>query len=75
MLQQAVQNLPEDEKPTPSLQARYTKYWNATSTAYNRAAKALSIIKSIELLLEMTARKKVSMRRKWDVVITLELIK
>ncbi|EPQ29268.1 uncharacterized protein PFL1_03023 [Pseudozyma flocculosa PF-1] len=55
--------------------ARYTQHFSRTSTPYNLVARALVIIGYLELLVEMAARRKLSKRRAWDVVATIEATK
>lgn len=53
---------------------RYTTYWKNRSTLYRRVSLFLQMVKSTELLWEMAARRK-GEKRRWRVVILLEVLK
>ena len=59
----------------PSPHSRYTKFWTAKSAAYRRVAYALQIVSYVELLCEMTAKRRGDEPTRWRVVVTLEAIK
>ena len=60
---------------TLSEHARYTQHLSHSSSSYNVLARLLVIIGYLELLAEMTARRKLSKRRAWDVVAAIEATK
>lgn len=61
--------------PAPSEHARYTRYWCERSRAYRRAARALTTVSYVELLLEMFTKKRVGDRARWRLVFGLESFK
>jgi peroxin-16 len=61
--------------PAPSEHTRYTRYWTTRSPAYRRAARALTTLTYVELLLEMVAKKRVSERARWRLVLGIESFK
>ena len=63
------------QTPKPSLHARYTTFWTASSSLYSRIATLLKIAQYTELLWEMVARRKGGERMRWRVVIILETFK
>ena len=60
---------------TPSPHARYTNYYSNQSPVYKLAARLLVLIGYAELLAEMLARRKLSNKRAWDVVLGIEALK
>ncbi|CAK7273496.1 hypothetical protein SEPCBS119000_005688 [Sporothrix epigloea] len=58
----------------PSLHTRYTRYWVQKSDTYRRVAVVLQVVRSMELLCEMAAKRR-GERLRWRVVILLEAIK
>ncbi|KNZ77428.1 Peroxisomal membrane protein PEX16 [Termitomyces sp. J132] len=59
----------------PSLHTRFTKAWSDKSDKYKWAARALQLIKFLELVVEMGLRRKVSSKARWRGVILLEVVK
>ncbi|KAI7958422.1 hypothetical protein MJO29_006639 [Puccinia striiformis f. sp. tritici] len=68
-------SLPSSQRPTQTSHARYTTAWCAVSSMYNFLAHALAIISHSQLLIEMVARRRLGSKRRWRVVLMLELIK
>ncbi|KAK1758122.1 peroxisomal membrane protein PEX16 [Echria macrotheca] len=67
--------LPPTSLPTsPSPHNRYTRFWTQKSPLYRRVATLLQIVSYIELLCEMTAKRR-GERTRWRVVILLEAMK
>ncbi|KAL7423423.1 hypothetical protein Q5752_001003 [Cryptotrichosporon argae] len=60
--------------PPPSEHARYTRYWTARSGAYRRAARALTTLGYVQLLVEMVMKKRGD-RARWRTVLGLEWTK
>ncbi|CAO1626465.1 unnamed protein product [Sympodiomycopsis kandeliae] len=60
---------------TPSSHTRYTTHFSNSSTTYKVAARLLVIIGYTELLAEMIAKRKLSRKRTWDVVLGIEGLK
>lgn len=60
---------------TPSPHARYTNFYSNQSPVYKLAARLLVLIGYAELLAEMVARRKLSNKRAWDVVLGIEALK
>ncbi|WVR07428.1 hypothetical protein IAU60_004469 [Kwoniella sp. DSM 27419] len=61
--------------PASSDHTRYTRYWCARSPTYRRAARALTTIGYLELVVEMLARRKGGDRIRWRVVLFMESVK
>ena len=59
--------------PTPH--SRYTRGWADKSARYKWAARALEVIRFVELLLEMGLRRRASNKTKWRGIVLLEFIK
>ncbi|KAG6890372.1 hypothetical protein C0992_001962 [Termitomyces sp. T32_za158] len=59
----------------PSLHTRFTRALSDKSNKYKWAARALQLIKFLELVVEMGLRRKVSSKARWRGVILLEMIK
>ncbi|PAV21941.1 peroxisome membrane [Pyrrhoderma noxium] len=59
----------------PSSHARYTRSWTDKNVRYKWAARALELIRFLELLIEMGLRRKVSNKNKWRGILLLEIIK
>lgn len=66
---------PKIQRPKPSLHARYTTFWSASSSLYAKIATLLKIAQYTELLWEMVARRRGGEKLRWRVVITLEAFK
>ncbi|KAE8248786.1 hypothetical protein A4X13_0g5476 [Tilletia indica] len=60
---------------TPSQHARYTHFFSDNIRPYHLIARILVIIKYVELLLEMFARRKLGESTAWNVVAGIEAIK
>ena len=60
---------------TPSSHTRYTRAWCEKSSTYKWAARALEIIKFVQLLLEMGLRRTVSSKARWRGIVLIEMIK
>ncbi|KAL6309919.1 peroxisome membrane protein [Sparassis latifolia] len=58
-----------------SLHTRYTRAWSDKDNWYKWAARALQLIRYVELLIEMGLRRKVSSKNRWRGVVLLEFIK
>ncbi|KAK0669231.1 peroxisome membrane protein [Cercophora samala] len=58
----------------PSPQSRYTKFWTLKSAFYRRVAYVLQIVNYVQLLCEMSAKRR-GERVRWNVVVLLEAIK
>ena len=54
---------------------RYTRAWCDKDARYKWAARALEMIRFIELLLEMGLRRKVSRKTRWRGIVMLEVVK
>lgn len=61
--------------PPASDHARYTQHFCESSTTYRRAGKSLVLLQYVQLLLEMVWRKRRGDRKRWTLLIWLELIK
>ncbi|KNZ47783.1 uncharacterized protein VP01_614g3 [Puccinia sorghi] len=75
VITKVVTSLPACQKPGQSSHARYTSAWCTVSSTYNFLAHALAIISHSQLLIEMLARRRLGSKRRWRVVLMLELIK
>ncbi|GAA5956979.1 hypothetical protein JCM3765_006659 [Sporobolomyces pararoseus] len=75
ILHKAVSSLPAPLRPPSSSHTRYTRHWTTVSPPYRRMAQLLSVIQSVELLLEMTVRKKKGRPGAEKLAIGLEAIK
>ncbi|KAA1115962.1 Peroxisomal membrane protein pex16 [Puccinia graminis f. sp. tritici] len=75
IITKVVTSLPSSQKPAQSSHARYTSAWCAVSSTYKFLAHALAIISHSQLLIEMVARRRLGSKRRWRVVLMLELIK
>ncbi|KAI9619712.1 hypothetical protein H4Q26_014094 [Puccinia striiformis f. sp. tritici PST-130] len=75
IITQVAASLPSSQRPTQTSHARYTTAWCAVSSMYNFLAHALAIISHSQLLIEMVARRRLGSKRRWRVVLMLELIK
>lgn len=60
---------------TPSPHARYTNHYSHSSATYKYLARILVVIGYTELLAEMLARRRLSSKRAWDVVLSIEATK
>lgn len=60
--------------PPTSDHNRYTRYWNGRSGVYRKAARVLTTLSYVQLLLEMLARRK-GERVRWRLVLVLESLK
>jgi peroxin-16 len=65
---------PSAPRALPTPHNRYTKYWTAKSTLYQRIALLLQTLQYTELLCEMTAKRRGDATR-WRVAVILESIK
>ncbi len=59
----------------PSSHTRYTNAWSDTDARYRWSMRFLGVIRSLELVFEMTLHRKVSDKMRWRGVWVLELIK
>ncbi|KAG8934502.1 Peroxisomal membrane protein pex16 [Tulasnella sp. 419] len=59
----------------PSPHARYTRTWADKNQTYRWAARALELIKFVELLVEMAMRRKLSRKGVWRGIVLMETIK
>lgn len=75
ILHKAVSSLPAPLRPPSSSHTRYTRHWITVSPPYRRMAQLLSVIQSVELLLEMAVRKKKGREGAEKLAIALEAIK
>lgn len=62
-------------QPKPSHHARYTMFWQDSSSFYNRIATVLKVVQYTELLWEMTARRQGGQRGRWRCIVLLESFK
>lgn len=60
--------------PAVSDHTRYTRYWSARSGLYRRAARSLTVLSYVQLLVEMLARRQGD-RIRWRLVLIIESIK
>ncbi|OBZ78670.1 Peroxisomal membrane protein PEX16 [Grifola frondosa] len=58
-----------------SLHTRYTRAWSDKDARYKWAARALELLRFVELLIEMGLRRKTSRRTRWRGIVLLEIIK
>ncbi|GAA5864797.1 hypothetical protein JCM8547_009235 [Rhodosporidiobolus lusitaniae] len=75
ILHRAVSSLPPPLRPPSSSHSRYTRHYTTHSAPYNLLAHALSVVSSIELLVEMTVRKRSGAQKAEKMVVALEAIK
>ncbi|GJN90015.1 hypothetical protein Rhopal_003010-T1 [Rhodotorula paludigena] len=75
ILHRAVSSLPAPLRPPSSSHTRYTRHYTRTSKPYSLLAHSLSVIQSLELLLEMLARKKRGPVAAQKTVVALEAVK
>lgn len=76
LLAKVVQTDPKNKPLLPSsLHTRYTKAWIEKSSLYKWAARALELIRFVELLVEMGLRRKTSAENRWRGIVFLECIK
>ncbi|KAI0076059.1 peroxisome membrane protein [Panus rudis PR-1116 ss-1] len=76
LLSRIMQSEPKYKPLLPSsLHARYTKAWSDKTAAYKWAARALELIRFLELLIEMGLRRKVSSKTKWRGIVIIEVVK
>ena len=61
--------------PKPSHHARYTMFWQDSSSLYTQIATILKVVQYTELLWEMTARRRGGERSRWRCVVFLESFK
>ncbi|KAI5121267.1 hypothetical protein M0805_002312 [Coniferiporia weirii] len=59
----------------PSPHSRYTRSWSEKNVRYKWIARALETIRFVELVIEMSLRRKVSNKSKWRGIVLLELVK
>lgn len=55
--------------------SRYTRYWTLKSALYRRVAYILQIVNYVQLLCEMSAKRRGDEKTRWRVVVLLEAIK
>ncbi|TFK57126.1 peroxisome membrane protein [Heliocybe sulcata] len=76
LLARVVHNDPKYKPLIPSsLHSRYTRAWCDRDGRYKWAARALEMIRFVELVVEMGLRRKVSTKSKWRCIVLLEAIK
>ncbi|GAA5827348.1 hypothetical protein JCM11251_003776 [Rhodosporidiobolus azoricus] len=75
ILHRAVSTLPPPLRPIPSSHTRYTRHYTTHSKPYNLLAHTLSVVQSVELLLEMAVRRRKGAKNAEKTVIALEAIK
>lgn len=75
IITKVVSTLPSSQKPTQSSHTRYTSAWCAVSPTYSFLAHTLAVISRSQLLIEMLAARRLGSKRRWRVVLMLELIK
>ncbi|KAG6814063.1 hypothetical protein H0H92_003110 [Tricholoma furcatifolium] len=59
----------------PSPHTRYTRAWSDKNSVYKWASRALQLIKFLELVIEMSLRRKISSKARWRGVVLLEIVK
>ncbi|KZS96001.1 peroxisomal membrane protein PEX16 [Sistotremastrum niveocremeum HHB9708] len=59
----------------PSPHSRYTRAWSDKSGQYKWAARALEVIKFLQLVVEMSLRRKVGRNAKWRAIVSIEFVK
>ncbi|GAA5889494.1 hypothetical protein JCM6882_007050 [Rhodosporidiobolus microsporus] len=75
ILHRAVSSLPPPLRPPSSSHTRYTRHFTTHSKPYNLLAHTLSVVQSLELLLEMAVKKRKGAKSAEKTVIALEAIK
>ncbi|BGP25702.1 peroxisomal membrane protein pex16 [Rhodotorula toruloides] len=75
ILHRAVSSLPAPLRPPSSSHTRYTRHFTTHSKPYNLLAHSLSVVQSLELLLEMVARKKSGRQGAEKTVVAIEALK
>jgi peroxin-16 len=60
--------------PPTSDHNRYTRYWSGRSAVYRKAARVLTTLSYVQLLLEMLAKRR-GERVRWRLVLVLESVK
>ncbi|CAL1695690.1 unnamed protein product [Somion occarium] len=76
ILSKIMQSEPKYKPLLPfSLHVRYTKAWSEKSFTYKWAARALELIRFVELLVEMGLRRKASVKARWRGIVIIEMIK
>ncbi|KDQ63594.1 hypothetical protein JAAARDRAFT_29616 [Jaapia argillacea MUCL 33604] len=76
LLAQIVRSDPKYKPLIPlSQHSRYTRAWSDKDNRYKWAARALEIIRFVELVVEMGMARKVSVKTKWRGIVLLEIIK
>ncbi|KAJ4298398.1 hypothetical protein N0V88_003428 [Collariella sp. IMI 366227] len=66
--------LPPSLSHPPPPHSRYTRFWTLKSALYRRVAYVLQIVQYVELLCEMSAKRR-GERTRWRVVMLLESVK
>ena len=61
--------------PGASLANRYVAHYSQTFPLYKKAAMILSVLKAIEVLLEMGFQRMTGSQRKWGLVLLIESCK
>jgi hypothetical protein len=61
--------------PTLTDLQRYLKFWTRNSAPYRWLSNFLSVIKIIEVVVEMAAHKRIDKERKWSLIVMLEMAK
>ena len=76
LLAKMVKADPKNKPLLPSsLHTRYTRAWSEKTPFYRWAARALELIRFVELLVEMGLRRKTSAENRWRGILFLESIK
>lgn len=76
LLSKIMQSDPKYKPLLPSSShTRYTKAWSEKSFTYKWAARALELIRFVELLVEMGLRRKTSLKARWRGIVFIEMIK
>ncbi|EPQ60675.1 peroxisome membrane protein [Gloeophyllum trabeum ATCC 11539] len=76
LLSRIIHNDPKYRPLIPSsLHSRYTRAWSDRDNRYKWAARALELIRFVELVIEMGLKRKASAKNKWRGIVLLESIK
>lgn len=76
LLSRAIESEPK-YKPLlpPSFHSRFTRAWAENYARYKWTARALELIRFVELLLEMGLQRKVAAKSRWRAIAVLEALK
>ena len=76
LLARAIENEPK-YKPLlpPSFHSRFTRAWAENHVRYKWTARALELIRFVELLLEMGLQRKMAAKSRWRAITVLEALK